>query len=628
MLLVDLLNRSPGVIDPEASLTAAMQELHHRQLPLLWVCGGEGQLLGVLSPSVILAQVLAHPSAFNGDGLTVGETMLSPPPSVTLAALREGQDLQAWFAAQGLPLLPVVEEGGKLVGAIAQTDYAAAQLEAEKAARQGSEARWQALLQAIPDLMIRYDRNGTYLEMLSGGNVQLLHGFPEHPGANLWEILPLDLARQRLSYIHRALDSGKMQVYEYEIEIKPGEWHYEEARITVCGPDQVIMIIRDITQRVETQLQLAKEKALMQCLIDSIPDLIFYKDLKGIYCGCNQAYAMALGKSKLEIIGKTDFDLFPEALAQNHRDRDLHVLTEQTACRHEKWANFAAGCQRLLEIEKTPFVDAQGAILGIIGVGRDITSRQQATEDLLNTLTKEKELLDLKSDFITIASHEFRTPLTVIIAAAKLMRHCLDRFSPSQQAEQLDRILRSSDRILALLEDILVLNQADADRLNFIPASLNLEQFCREVYQEITTAEVKPITVQFHYIGPPDCPVTLDDKLLRYILTNLLNNAIKYTPHQAPIEFIVTVGQHYIQFTITDQGIGIPADALAYVFQPFYRAKNVGNVPGTGLGLAIVKRAVDLHDGTIDCRSQLGQGTTFTIRLPRLILLESAKKKP
>lgn len=619
MLLVDLLNRSPGVIDPEATLTAAIQELYHRQLPLLWVCAAEGQLLGFLSPSAILAQVLAHPSGFNANDLRVGAMMLPPPTPITLAALKEDNDLQAWFTAQNLPLLPVVDGGGKLVGAIAQTDYAAAQFQAEKAAHQRSEARRQALLQAIPDLIIRYSRNGKHLEMLCGGNVQPLDNFPDNTGAEIWEVLPPNLASQRLYYIHKTLDSGEMQRYEYEIEVSPGKWCHEEAYITISGADEVIMLIRDISERVKVQLALAQEKALMQSLIDSIPDLIIYKDLEGVYRVCNQSARRILGKSQQEVIGKTDFELFPEALAQTHRDHDLHALNGQISIRREKWITFKDGTQRLLEIEKTPFVDDQGMMLGIIGVGRDITDRQQAIEDLLNTLTKEKELIDLKSDFITIASHEFRTPLTVIMASAKLMRHCLDRFTPQQQAEQLDRILRSSDRILALLEDILVLNQADADQLNFIPAPLSLEQFCQELYQEIITTQINSPTVQFHYIGPPDSTVTLDDKLLRYILTNLLNNAVKYSPKQTLIEFIVTVGQHYIQFTITDQGIGIPTDALSYVFQPFYRAKNVGNVPGTGLGLAIVKRAVDLHSGTVDCRSQLGQGTAFTVRLPRFV---------
>ncbi|TVQ56615.1 MAG: PAS domain S-box protein [Spirulina sp. DLM2.Bin59] len=615
MLPVDLINRSPGVICPEASLTAAIALLHRQQLPLLWVCGGDGQLLGLLPSSAIFAQVLAQPSAFNADRLTVGATMLSPPPVLSFEDLKEGQDLQAWFTAQKLPLLPVVDGEGKLLGAIAQSDYLTAQLAAERAVHHESASHYQSLIKTIPDLIIRYDRNGKYLEMLCGGRVQLLNGCLDNTGADLWEVLPPHLASQRLDYIQRTLESGEMQRYEYDIEVAPGKWCHEEAYISVAGADQVIMLIRDISERVNVQSALAQEKALMQSLIDSIPDLIIYKDLEGVYRACNQSARGILEKGQDEIIGKTDFELFPEVIAQNHRDHDLHALNGRMSIRREKWVTFKDGTQRLLEIEKTPFVDAQGKILGIIGVGRDVTDRERAIEDLLNNLIKEKEVLDLKSDFITIASHEFRTPLTVIMASAKLMRHCLDRFTPNQQIEQLDQILRSSDRILALLEDILVLNQADADKLNFIPAACNLEQFCQTLYQEIVTTHSS--TIQFHYIGSPNCVVTMDEKLLRYILNNLLSNGIKYTLERTPIEFIVTVGHHYIQFTVTDQGIGIPPDALNYVFQPFYRAKNVGNIPGTGLGLAIAKQAVDLHGGVIDCRSQLGQGTTFTVRLPR-----------
>lgn len=476
------------------------------------------------------------------------------------------------------------------------------------------QAQTNVMLSAIPDLMIRYDRHGNYLEIINNGAIETPCDLSKAIGKNLNDILPPPLATQRKQYIEQALTTKMLQRYEYEIEVKPGKYRYEEARIVVCGDDEVLAIVRDISERIYAQNTLSQERAFLQSLIDSIPDLIFYKDRESRYLGCNQAFANYINHPQAEIVNCVDRDFFSETTSQLFRQQDQQVLQREKTQHYEESSIHCDGTQLLLDVIKTPFMDSHDNISGLIGICRDITDRKQTEQEILNTIAKEKELLELKSEFITIASHEFRTPLTVIIAAAKLMHQFDHRFNADQRQEQLDRILRNSYRILSLLEDILVLSQAESEALNDVPTRLNVKKLCDEVSQELLSLQIDPppLTIQFYGLEYAH----VDAKLLHYILTNLLSNAIKYSLSKQPIMLTIKNSDHDFQLVVCDQGIGIPSETIPYLFQPFHRAKNVGNVPGTGLGLAIVKRAVDLHGGTIICDSSLNQGTTFTVCLP------------
>ena len=215
-----------------------------------------------------------------------------------------------------------------------------------------------------------------------------------------------------------------------------------------------------------------------------------------------------------------------------------------------------------------------------------------------------------------MASHEFRTPLSTILAAAQLLEKCEDQSPEAEKrARNLHRIQSSVKNMTQLLDDILTINRAETGKLEFNPKLFYLEKFCRHLVEEIRLTVGAGHSITFVCQG--QCTnAYLDEKLLRSILTNLLSNAIKYSPQGGNVYFALECGLSNACLCIRDYGIGIlPADQKR-LCEPFHRGKNVGNIPGTGLGLVVVKKCVDLHEGSIILKSEVGVGTTFTVTLP------------
>jgi len=247
---------------------------------------------------------------------------------------------------------------------------------------------------------------------------------------------------------------------------------------------------------------------------------------------------------------------------------------------------------------------------------------QAAKVEIRDALTKEKELGELKSRFVTMTSHEFRTPLTIILSSAELLERYSLKWSEEKKLNHLQRIQTTVKHMTGLLNDVLLLGKAEAGKLECNPALLDVVQFCCDLIEEsqITT---ESHTINFVsqtnciHVNQDNCnKAYLDDKLLRHILSNLLSNAIKYSPQGGIVNFELIWQQGEVIFRIQDQGIGIPVADQAQLFNSFHRASNVGTLSGTGLGLAIVKRSVDLHGGKIAVNSEVGVGTTFTVSLP------------
>lgn len=244
-------------------------------------------------------------------------------------------------------------------------------------------------------------------------------------------------------------------------------------------------------------------------------------------------------------------------------------------------------------------------------------SRHRAEERIRQALDKEKEISELKSQFISIASHEFRTPLATINSSNDLLqRYCRDSMD-AKKDKHFYQIQTSVDQMIQLLDDVLVIGKADAGKLEFKPAPLNLLEFCRHLIEELQLNAGRQHTISFTSHG--DCThVCMDENLLRRILTNLISNGIKYSPQGGKVIFELTCKDQIVAFDIHDQGIGIPGDSQKELFTPFYRAANASKIKGTGLGLSIVKRCVDLHHGEISVKSKVGLGTTFRVTLPRV----------
>jgi len=245
----------------------------------------------------------------------------------------------------------------------------------------------------------------------------------------------------------------------------------------------------------------------------------------------------------------------------------------------------------------------------------DISQRKQAEAELHKTLAREKELSQLKSNFVSMVSHEFRTPLGIIQSSTELLRDFHGKMEPDERDEQLQSVIRNTRRMAGMMEGVLVLSRLDAGKLDFQPASLDLNVFFRRVIDEVLSATSRRCPIELSLNSVPR-EAQADERLLGHIFTNLLSNGIKYSEAGAVVHFFVArVGANAV-CVIRDKGIGIPEEDRQHLFKAFHRGSNVGTCPGTGLGLLLVKRCADLHGGTVQVESRIGEGTTVTVTLP------------
>jgi PAS domain S-box-containing protein len=253
---------------------------------------------------------------------------------------------------------------------------------------------------------------------------------------------------------------------------------------------------------------------------------------------------------------------------------------------------------------------------------RQVADRTQQLEQSLSqlerALLKEKELNELKSQFISRASHEFRTPLATIQTASDLLRNYGHKMSEDKKLERIDKIQREVKGMTSLLEEVLVIGKTESGKFELQPEDINLDEFCLELLEQAKLLASNHHQVIFKNINVPQ-HIVIDTKFFKQIISNLLSNAIKYSPAGGEVKFTVSLTSDLtskLLVEIQDQGIGIPQVAQDKIFEHFYRANNVGMISGTGLGMAIIKKSIDIMGGTIQVNSLENNGTTVQVKLP------------
>ncbi len=388
-----------------------------------------------------------------------------------------------------------------------------------------------------------------------------------------------------------------------------------------------VIYSRDITERLQTERELREREQFLQLIFDTVPVGLLLTDRMGNYRRVNAEFSRVSGYSASELEGKSIRDILPEEIT----DAAMEVyqgLFEKAALHNQGEAAILQknGSKIPVDFATSLFTTTLGEVLAITTI-TDIAPRKQAEEEVKRALEQERELSALKSRFVVMVSHEFRTPLTTIRASAQLMERLRDRLSPEKQREYLHDIQQSVDTMSHLMEDVLYLGKADAQGLTCTPTPTNLATLCENIINGFEVLPEYEHRILAQIIGALPQFLLLDEKLLRHILTNLLSNALKYSPQEQTIDFHIQylpsnaegeegTNPDVIRFSVKDNGIGIADEDLRHLFEPFYRATNVGNISGTGLGLAIVKQAVDAHHGIITCDSTIGHGTEFIVVIP------------
>ncbi len=526
----------------------------------------------------------------HGDVIVFGEDVkaryyaTAKHSDVELLISSEAEDLSGFLSNLSNPFQTLVEPDSQLENA-----------------REAALVRLASFAELISTPILEIDLTGAITYLNPAATLQ----FPD--------IRDRKLQHPILMGVLSAVQQSQEKFFIREVEV--ADKVFEQSVHYIAESDLIRSHLVDVTQRKQVEEALRKSFSTNRALIDAMPDLMFRISKDGIFVNFKAAKHNNLLVSPSEFLGKSIFEVLPPEVAQPAMEcvkqalqtGDLQIFEYQLRLDNV-----------LHDYEARIVVSAEDEVMAIV---RDITERKQAEVEIRNALEREKELSELKTRFVTMTSHEFRTPLTTILSSAELLEDYGSKWPEGKKLNHLRRIQTCVDHMIQLLNDVLLIGKAEVGKLRCNPAPLDLVQFCQDLvdelqisathFQDRCSAHTLTFTSQCNCIS-----ADLDEKLLRHILTNLLSNAIKYSPQGGTVYLDLICRPGEVNFQVQDQGIGITAADQPQLFDSFYRASNVGTIAGTGLGLAIVKNSVDLHGGTITVESKVGVGTTFLVSLP------------
>lgn len=493
-----------------------------------------------------------------------------------------------------------------------------------------SEEKFRQLAENFNGVLLIRDLKTRQLIYISPSYFTFWGDDPKNVLNNSFSILdavhPDDRALAKESFAKQKL--GEPFTVEYRVYGKGKALHWVQSRHILIknGEGEIYRIatlIEDITERKSAENALRENQQIFDQLAENINEVLFVREIqpsKLIYISprceelwqVDQATIIEDDSVMLDQVHVDDLPKLQQMLTQRLGGNPGEV--KYRICRPD-------GTERWLRSRTFPIHDEKGNIYRLAGVVADITEQVEQQDILLETehlraeLEKERELNILKENFISMVSHEFRTPLTVIQSSSEMVERYSDRMTDEQRDRHIEKIKTQVGHMVDMLDDVLELGLGKSDKFKFNPESMDLLTFCRALVDEFTMTDDRDQPIMFKHVDQFD-EVTMDKRLLTHIIRNLITNARKYSDDGQSVYFDLQAEDKYAVFTIRDDGIGIPVSSQDRLFEPFQRASNVGNKRGSGLGLAIVKNSVDVHGGTIDFTSTEGVGTTFIVRLP------------
>ncbi|MFT4757338.1 MAG: PAS domain S-box-containing protein, partial [Vicingaceae bacterium] len=389
----------------------------------------------------------------------------------------------------------------------------------------------------------------------------------------------------------------------------------------------VLGVGQDISQIHKLRTETEAVATELRQFIETANAPIFGIDADGKVNEWNQTSEKITGFKKEEVLGK---DLVGTYITEDYRKAVKLVL--DNALKGKETANFefplfSKDNQRVMVLlNSSTRRNADGKIVGVLGVGQDISQMdnyktnledtvKKRTFELENSLEREKELGKLKTSFVAMASHEFRTPLAAIQAATDVILKYKDKLSQEDIEKRLFKIKREVNDMKIMLEDILIIGKAESQKLQFNTIKQNLVDLVKNIVSDYQLTQEEEREV-IYKISMDKIMLNVDPKWIKHIILNLLSNALKYS--KSPDITIIEIRQeeNEVMLSVTDQGIGISEKDQESLFEPFHRGTNVGNIQGTGLGLSVLQTAIDLHKGKIKVESKLNNGSTFIVSLP------------
>ncbi|MEH2128970.1 PAS domain S-box protein [Nostoc sp.] len=411
----------------------------------------------------------------------------------------------------------------------------------------------------------------------------------------------------------------------------------------------------DIRERKQTAQELEESRKMLQTVLDTFPQRVFWKDRQSRFIGCNPAFIRHSQLTAHEILGKTDFELPWANLAHLYCADDMMVMNTRTPkLGYEEPFEGSNGEQLWLRTNKVPLTNSAGEVIGVVVSHEDITERKQAeaqlrqtNEQLANANMELARATRLKDEFLANMSHELRTPLNAILGMSEGLQESVFGSINERQAKAIATIERSGRHLLELINDILDLSKIESGKLELQLSDVSVRSLCDTSLAFVKQMALKKSIRLSTHISDNIDSIQVDDRRLRQVLINLLSNAVKFTPERGCVTLEVRLerageqrgkgaeGQGSrgagevnsalssssspdICFRITDTGIGIASEEIGKLFQPFIQLDSSLNrqYSGTGLGLALVQKIINLHGGTVLVSSEVGKGSCFTVRIP------------
>ena len=493
-----------------------------------------------------------------------------------------------------------------------------------------SEEKYRRIVEATDTGYAVTDKNGKILDannkfVQMTGNVPLSRIVGKSPEKST---SPEDYEKYR-QLIHNCYSDTTVHSIEIAFIHKNGNKipvEINACRINLKNEDQVIMLCRNITERLQAKEELIKERTLLRTLIDSLPSGVFIKDndyrkviANPLHIESVKSHMKRNGRlTDIDIIGKTDFEVFlPEEAKKYREDEKLIIENGEAVINHVEPGWGPNGESIWLLVSKVPIKTPEGNILGMVGITTDITDQKRVEEQLIIAKEKAEQSDKLKTAFLNNISHEIRTPLNAIVGFSGLMND--PGLSEEKRENYYQIISKSSNQLLMIISDIINIATIEAGQVKINYSLVAINPIIEILYhQHLTSAVIKNLKFEYSKALPDeDAVVKTDETKFVEILSNLISNALKFT-EKGSVSYGYTVQDEVLTFFVSDTGIGIKTEYHQQIFDRFWRVENnlTQSSRGAGLGLSISKTYVELLGGKIWLESELNKGTTFYFTLP------------
>ncbi len=408
------------------------------------------------------------------------------------------------------------------------------------------------------------------------------------------------------------------------LAIDNGVWHLPVDKTQLSILALYAVTLGTLLAHKQAEIRLMQERDLLRTLIDTLPDIVFIKDTVGHFVLTNRALAQIAGMTTDELLGKTAFEILPDALAKQFQaDEEQVIRTGMPLVNAERTTVGHNGQSRVMLTSKIPLRSKDGKTLSLLGISHDITDRKHL-EAQTQELELERGRIQLLQRFINDISHDFRTPLSIINNSLYLLQKSND---PEKQQLYAKRAEQQIIRLDKMLEELLLMEHLDSE-INIQLSLTDVNPFLASIIQSYEAVErPKPITITYVPSAEP-CFSKIDVVELARAVTKLMDNAIMYSPEGGQITIRTSSEPKWVIISVQDTGIGISEVDLPHIFERFYRAdqSRSSTTGGAGVGLSIVLKIIEAHKGTVAVESSLGVGSTFTLHLPRVVVQKPADR--